>query len=141
MLKLSLPLSPQTGQIPSMSLATLPEKLVRLRLHLLAIGASLPPASRADYQVCTNLLDEILLAARAEPTGPGPLGLTPREGQILALLQHGHSNQQIAAQMGVTPGTVKTYLKSIYSKLNVQNRTQAALTFRPHLVHSVPTIG
>jgi DNA-binding NarL/FixJ family response regulator len=114
-----------------MNLTSIAEKLIRLRLHVLSLGPGLPPSARADYQTCVGLLDELLLGTRAEGGGASATGLTPREGQILGLLQHGYSNQQIAVRMGVTAGTVKTYLKSIYSKLGVQNRTQAALSFRP----------
>lgn len=114
-----------------MILTSIAEKLIRLRLHLLAIGPSLAPSARGDYQTCVNLLDELLIGTRPETGASSPMGLTPRESQILALLQHGHSNQEIATRMGVTAGTVKTYLKSIYSKLGVQNRTQAALSYRP----------
>ncbi|MBI1308257.1 MAG: hypothetical protein GC129_00165 [Proteobacteria bacterium] len=103
------------------------ERLVRLRLHLLAIGQHIPAAIQAEYEECTHLIDEALLAARSSQQQSVPSGLTPREGQILSLLRHGLSNQKIAAELGVTPGTVKTYLKSIYTKLGVQNRTQAAL--------------
>lgn len=117
-----------------MIINSIAEKLIRLRLHLLALGPGVSPSVKADYQVCVNLLDELLVGTRPEGAGPGAglMGLTPRESQILALLQHGHSNQEIAGRMGVTAGTVKTYLKSIYSKLGVQNRTQAALSYRPY---------
>lgn len=109
-------------------MSTLPEILVRLRLHLLSLGGHLPPGAQADYQECTVLLDEALMRARETGEIKVPNVLTPREKQIFLLLQKGLSNAEIAQQIGVTTGTVKTYLKSVYAKLGVQNRTQAALS-------------
>jgi predicted ATPase/DNA-binding CsgD family transcriptional regulator len=54
--------------------------------------------------------------------------LSEREIQILGLLHEGLSNKEIAAQTGLTLYTVKWYLKQVYSKLHVSNRTQAANT-------------
>lgn len=105
----------------------LPEVLVRLRLHLLSLGGHLPVSAQTDYQECVTLLDEALMRARQASENKAPSILTPREKQIFTLLQKGVSNAEIAQQIGVTTGTVKTYLKSVYAKLGVQNRTQAAL--------------
>lgn len=107
---------------------TLPEILVRMRLHLLVVGSHLPATAQADYQECVTLLDEALMRVRENSDRQLPNGLTPREKQIFLLLQKGCSNADIARQIGVTTGTVKTYLKSVYAKLGVQNRTQAALS-------------
>src|SRR5262249_6109534 len=51
--------------------------------------------------------------------------LTSREVEILGLIAEGNSNKQIARKIGVTDETVKTYLKSIFVKLNVTDRTHA----------------
>lgn len=51
--------------------------------------------------------------------------LSERELEIVALLHDGLTNQDIAEQTGLTLYTVKWYLKQIYSKLHVSNRTQA----------------
>ena len=52
--------------------------------------------------------------------------MTPRETQILELVARGLTNGQIAAQLGVTVHVVKSHLTSIYRKLGVANRTEAA---------------
>jgi two-component system nitrate/nitrite response regulator NarL len=54
-------------------------------------------------------------------------GLTDREIQILARLLKGASNKQIAHELEISDGTVKLHLKGILKKIQVQNRTQAAL--------------
>lgn len=53
--------------------------------------------------------------------------LTPREQDVLAELTKGKSNREIAASLFVTEKTVKTHISNIFAKLQVQDRTQAAL--------------
>ena len=62
--------------------------------------------------------------------------LTPREAEVLELLAHGLSNGQIAERLGVTVHAVKYYLASIYRKLGVANRTEAAGVYFQHLAPS-----
>jgi DNA-binding NarL/FixJ family response regulator len=52
--------------------------------------------------------------------------LTDREKQILRLVCDGLSNAEIAAQLAISPETVKSELKRIFRKIGVRNRTQAA---------------
>ncbi|MEK4230700.1 response regulator transcription factor [Solibacillus sp. FSL H8-0538] len=53
--------------------------------------------------------------------------LTPREQDVLAELTKGKSNREIASSLFVTEKTVKTHISNIFTKLQVQDRTQAAL--------------
>ncbi|CEA03214.1 Response regulator protein VraR [Metalysinibacillus saudimassiliensis] len=53
--------------------------------------------------------------------------LTPRERDVLAELTKGKSNKEIASSLFVTEKTIKTHISNIFSKLEVQDRTQAAL--------------
>ena len=53
--------------------------------------------------------------------------LTPRERDVLAELTKGKSNREIASSLFVTEKTVKTHISNIFTKLEVQDRTQAAL--------------
>ena len=53
--------------------------------------------------------------------------LTPREQDVLAELTKGKSNREIASSLYVTEKTVKTHISNIFTKLQVQDRTQAAL--------------
>lgn len=53
--------------------------------------------------------------------------LTPRERDVLAELTKGKSNREIASSLFVTEKTVKTHISNIFAKLDVQDRTQAAL--------------
>ena len=51
--------------------------------------------------------------------------LTEREADVLRLLAAGLSNQEIAEQLYLSEGTVKTHTHNLYSKLGVQSRTRA----------------
>ena len=53
--------------------------------------------------------------------------LTEREAEVLRALAEGLSNTEIAGRMWVSPETVKTHIKSILSKLEVRDRTQAVV--------------
>jgi DNA-binding NarL/FixJ family response regulator len=53
--------------------------------------------------------------------------LTPREISVLELVAKGLSNREISAALSTKPGTVKTHLERIYTKLGVGDRTAAAL--------------
>jgi LuxR family maltose regulon positive regulatory protein len=51
--------------------------------------------------------------------------LSAREGDILKLIAEGQSNKEIARSLGITPETVKSHMKHIFAKLNVERRAQA----------------
>lgn len=53
--------------------------------------------------------------------------LTAREFNILKLIAEGKSNKEIALALHLTEGTIKGYVSTIFDKLNVEDRTQAAL--------------
>jgi two-component system NarL family response regulator len=54
--------------------------------------------------------------------------LTERELDVLRRIVAGRSNKEIAADLGITEGTVKTHVNHVLDKLSVHDRTQAALT-------------
>jgi two-component system nitrate/nitrite response regulator NarL len=54
-------------------------------------------------------------------------GLSPREHEILQALVTGASNKMIAIKLGITEATVKVHLKTLLRKIDVNNRTQAAI--------------
>ena len=54
-------------------------------------------------------------------------GLTDREAEILALITQGKSNTEVATLTYLSPNTVKSYIRSIYRKINAGSRTQAVL--------------
>lgn len=66
---------------------------------------------------------QLLFESEIEPVERGPL--TERELEVLGLLAQGLANKQIAAELGISEHTVKFHVSSIYTKLNVTNRTEA----------------
>ena len=75
---------------------------------------------------------ERLLAyfARNRPIPTAFPELTEREHEILALIAHGHSNEQIAEQLVVSIKTVRNHMSTIFSKLQVADRAQAVVRAR-----------
>ncbi len=75
---------------------------------------------------------ERLLAyfARNRPIPTAFPELTEREHEILALIAHGHSNEQIAEQLVVSIKTVRNHVSTIFSKLQVADRAQAVVRAR-----------
>jgi DNA-binding NarL/FixJ family response regulator len=53
--------------------------------------------------------------------------LTPREQQVLELVEQGFKNKEIAIELGIRPGTVKIHLKHIFEKTGVRGRYGLAL--------------
>jgi DNA-binding NarL/FixJ family response regulator len=56
--------------------------------------------------------------------------LTPKQFQVLQLLQNGLLNKQIAFDLNITEATVKAHISAIFRKLNVKTRTQAVLLLK-----------
>ena len=54
-------------------------------------------------------------------------GLTDREAEILALIAQGKNNAEVAALTYLSPNTVKSYIRGLYRKIEVDSRTQAVL--------------
>jgi LuxR family maltose regulon positive regulatory protein len=93
-------------------------------------------ATRESGNVTTELIPYVDRLAtglrRAEPdplaptSGARMLGaLSPRETDILTLIADGLSNKEIARSLEIGPETVKSHLKSVFSKLGVERRAQA----------------
>jgi DNA-binding NarL/FixJ family response regulator len=103
--------------------------------QMLAFGAT---ACLSKETEARDILNAIHLASRGlhvlpktprefgavEPTGPEVL--TPREADVLELLQHGRSNAEIALALGVGVETVRTHARNIYRKLGVKTRRELA---------------
>ena len=68
-------------------------------------------------------------AASAASTTPFP-DLTAREHEILVLVARGWSNQQIAAQLGLSIKTIRNHVSSVFTKIQVVDRAQAIVKAR-----------
>ncbi|HET6594546.1 MAG TPA: response regulator transcription factor [Anaerolineales bacterium] len=88
-----------------------------------ASAEELTAAVRALSQGLIVGTSTLLFESESEPLSHGPL--TDRESEVLGLLAKGLANKQIALTLGISEHTVKFHVSSIYSKLNVTNRTEA----------------
>ncbi len=67
---------------------------------------------------------------RQGPSDKTGENLSRRETDVLDYVSRGYTNKEIADALGLSPETVRGYLKTIYSKLHVRSRTEAAMKFR-----------
>lgn len=94
-----------------------PEALLQ-SLELVMMGEKVFPTNLASMLLN---LDSTPLALKSIR------GLSPREQEILQALVTGASNKLIAIKLGITEATVKVHLKTLLRKIDVNNRTQAAI--------------
>ena len=71
-------------------------------------------------------------SAGREGAGDPAGALTPREREVLSLVAAGLANKQIARRLGISDRTVKAHLTSVFARLGVEDRTQAALWAQRH---------
>ena len=81
-------------------------------------------SSTFDSSMLTGLLTELPLTGRDQAA---LAQLTPRERETLALVARGLTNRQIADRLGYSVGTIKADVQQIIEKLDVIDRTQAAV--------------
>ncbi|GAA4981737.1 response regulator transcription factor [Kitasatospora paranensis] len=103
-----------------------PAEILRA-VHLVATGSAMlhPSAAR-------RLIDRYHRTTRPRTTDAESriAALTPREGDVLALLAEGETNADIAHRLGMRESTVKAHVSRILTTLDVTNRVQAALLAR-----------
>jgi DNA-binding NarL/FixJ family response regulator len=82
----------------------------------------------AAPSVTRRLIAHFLSAAPTRPKQPERLAiLTAREREVLTLITHGRSNAEIAADLHLSGGTVKTHVGRILAKLELRDRVQAVI--------------
>ncbi len=79
-----------------------------------------------DSKVAGKIFEQISKIPQKSPTTVGS-NLTEREKEVLMLISHGKSNAEIAENLYLSEGTVRNYVSSILEKLEVTDRTQAAV--------------
>ncbi|WP_067538142.1 response regulator [Nocardia crassostreae] len=77
--------------------------------------------------VTRRLLSEFARQDRPAPSAEKPADLTTRETEVLVLIARGLSNAEIAREMMISEQTVKTHVGRILDKLQLRDRTQAAI--------------
>jgi two-component system nitrate/nitrite response regulator NarL len=95
-----------------------------------AIESATRGEAQCSPQVAAALLERLAsLAAEREPAAT-TIPLTAREQEIIALIELGLSNKQIALELCIELATVKNHVHHILAKLNVKRRAEAAARWR-----------
>lgn len=101
-----------------------PDELISLVLRALSGDSLIDPDLAA--KLLKRLVNEV--QGRTAPLSEEPLEpLTPRQLEVLGLLARGSTNREIAQILVVSRGTVKRHVEDIIAKLEVSDRTQAAV--------------
>ncbi|MEC9197905.1 MAG: response regulator transcription factor [Pseudomonadota bacterium] len=125
----------RSGNTPTAIISSdLPREAIYDAMSMGAKGY-IPKTSRAEAfanAIRFLLMGETFLPAefftrKVEPKKPRIENLSARESDVLLLVAEGRSNKDVANELGLSETTVKMHLRSIYSKIGVDNRTQAAL--------------
>ncbi|MFB6808803.1 response regulator [Streptomyces sp. NPDC056387] len=97
-----------------------------------AVRAAMAGDALISPQITVRLLRR-LKATPSSPTAAGPSAeapaadpLTGREREIVRLIARGHTNAEIAAELFISPGTAKTHIANIQTKLGTANRVGIA---------------
>jgi two-component system response regulator DevR len=98
-----------------------PEGLVRAIADAFAGKSVLTP----------EITERVLRLLREGPTSSvvGLSALSPQEHRVLALVAEGLTNKEVADRLGLSDNTVKNYLVTVFEKLQVKRRSQAAALF------------
>jgi DNA-binding NarL/FixJ family response regulator len=90
-----------------------------------AVHAAANHQGLLDPVVQSRLLEAVGGAARPAQPAQLPDELTPREGEVLALIARGLSNREIAETLIVSETTIKTHINHVFAKIGARDRAQA----------------
>ena len=94
---------------------------------LRGIEAATVGDSLISPQIAAKVLQKLRAAGSREPAAAVETDLSERELEVLKLLANGKDNGQIAAELHISPKTVKNHISNILMKLQIENRIQAAV--------------
>lgn len=104
------------------------------RLFCLLVHRRLEELADAARATHDNDFRQLLIA----PQDTGLDGLSPREREVAYLIARGVSRKECARLCAISPNTVSEYLKSVYKKLDINNRVELAQTVMRHPEHVSP---
>ncbi|SDB90202.1 DNA-binding response regulator, NarL/FixJ family, contains REC and HTH domains [Raineyella antarctica] len=132
--------NPATGRVVIYTWAISPDLLARAeslgvsgviskRVSAAQLVEALERVHAGEHVISLDV-EEQHLDAPTDGNGDWPgraAGLTQRQSEVIALINKGMSNQEIAEATYLSPNTVKSYIKAAYRTIGVSNRTQAVL--------------
>ncbi len=102
-------------------------KVLKRQLHLIMAGERLFP-----FELVREVAARRFLSRNAAPARAAADLISPAETEILRYLLAGYRNRMIAARLKVSDATVKARMKTVFRKIQVSNRTQAAVWAENH---------
>ena len=93
------------------------------------LAAAIRAIHKGYTQLAPGLVERIIAKVPTASPAPPPSwdDLTPREQDVLQLIAKGASNREIAQSLYISEGTVKNHVTNILTRLNLRDRTQAAI--------------
>lgn len=89
--------------------------------------AGIRAVARGESPLHPKAARELLTRRNADASDQPAVRLTAREREVLTLVRQGMANKQIGRRLGISERTVKAHLTSLYTRIGVSDRTQAAL--------------
>ena len=89
------------------------------------IAQAIRDAHEGQTPLHPTIVRKLMEQSTLPPTDPDKL--TPRETDVLRHIARGENNREIGAALGISPKTVKTHISHILDKLQLADRTQAAI--------------
>jgi DNA-binding NarL/FixJ family response regulator len=101
------------------------------------IAAAIRAVDRGYTHLAPGMMAKVMAGRLQEPPvalPPELQELTPRELEVLKLIATGANNREIAQTLHISEGTVKNHVTNVLSRLNLRDRTQAAILAKTYLV-------
>jgi DNA-binding NarL/FixJ family response regulator len=116
----------QRGAMGFIPKAAARDVILKAARHVLAGGVYVPPEAVSGASVSGGEAQEFVAPGRGGRS-LADLRLTPRQGQVLALIMRGKSNKEICQALGLAERTVKVHVTAVLTALKVSSRTQAVI--------------
>lgn len=116
----------QRGAMGFIPKAASREVILKAARQILAGGVYVPPEAVTGASAAGGDAQEFVAPGRGSRS-LADLRLTPRQGQVLALIMRGRSNKEICRTLGLAERTVKVHVTAVLTALRVSSRTQAVI--------------
>lgn len=116
----------QRGAMGFIPKAAAKDVILKAARQVLAGGVYVPPEAVTGVSASGGEAQEFVAPGRGSRS-LADLRLTPRQGQVLALIMRGKSNKEICQTLGLAERTVKVHVTAVLTALKVSSRTQAVI--------------